>query len=43
MQRLAVELRLSHLPYVDPAFAIALTKYDWPGNVRELGTFWNAH
>ena len=36
MQRLAVELQLSHLPYVDPSFAIALTRYDWPGNVREL-------
>ncbi len=36
MQRLAVELQLTHLPYVDPAFAIALTRYDWPGNVREL-------
>ena len=36
MQRLAVELQLSHLPYVDPSFAMALTRYDWPGNVREL-------
>ncbi len=36
MSRLAVELQLTHLPYVDPAFAIALTRYDWPGNVREL-------
>jgi PAS domain S-box-containing protein len=36
MSRLAVELQLTTLPYVDPAFAIALTRYDWPGNVREL-------
>ena len=36
VQRLAVELQLTHLPYIDPSFAIALTKYDWPGNVREL-------
>ena len=36
MSRLAVELQLTHLPYVDPAFVIALTRYDWPGNVREL-------
>jgi PAS domain S-box-containing protein len=36
MPRLAVELQLTTLPYVDPAFAIALTRYDWPGNVREL-------
>ncbi|MDA8408016.1 MAG: sigma 54-interacting transcriptional regulator [Deltaproteobacteria bacterium] len=36
MSRLAVELQLTHLPYIDPAFAIALTRYDWPGNVREF-------
>jgi DNA-binding NtrC family response regulator len=36
MSRLAVELQLTHIPYIDPAFAIALTRYDWPGNVREL-------
>ena len=36
MSRLAEELRLTHLPSIDPAFAIALTRYDWPGNVREL-------
>ncbi|MFA6224503.1 MAG: sigma 54-interacting transcriptional regulator [Desulfomonilaceae bacterium] len=36
MSRLAAELQLTHLPYVDPAFAIALTRYDWPGNVREF-------
>ena len=36
MPRLAVELQLSHLPYIHPSFAIALTRYDWPGNVREL-------
>jgi DNA-binding NtrC family response regulator len=36
MSRLAVELQLTTLAYVDPAFAIALTRYDWPGNVREL-------
>ncbi|MGO8847686.1 MAG: sigma 54-interacting transcriptional regulator [Methylocella sp.] len=26
MSRLAVELQLTHLPYIDPAFAIALTR-----------------
>ena len=36
MSRLAVELQLTHLPYVDPALVIALARYDWPGNVREL-------
>ena len=36
MSRLAAELQLTRLPYIDPAFAIALTRYDWPGNVREL-------
>jgi PAS domain S-box-containing protein len=36
MSRLAVELQLTTLPYVDPAFAIAFTRYDWPGNVREF-------
>ena len=36
MSRLAVELQLTQLPYIDPAFAIALARYDWPGNVREL-------
>ena len=36
MSRLAVELQLTHLPYVDPAFVIALTRYNWPGNVREF-------
>ncbi len=36
MSRLAVELQLTRLPYIDPAFAIALTRYDWPGNVREF-------
>jgi DNA-binding NtrC family response regulator len=36
MSRLTVELQLTHLPYVDSAFAIALTRYDWPGNFREL-------
>ena len=36
MSRLAAELQLTQLPYIDPAFAIALARYDWPGNVREL-------
>jgi len=36
MSRLAAELQLTRLPYIDPAFAIALTRYDWPGNVREF-------
>jgi PAS domain S-box-containing protein len=36
MSRLAVELQLTRLPYIDPGFAIALARYDWPGNVREL-------
>ena len=36
MSRLAVELQLTQLPYIDPAFAIALARHDWPGNVREL-------
>jgi PAS domain S-box-containing protein len=36
MSRLAAELQLTRLPYIDPAFAIALARYDWPGNVREL-------
>ncbi|MFA6224540.1 MAG: sigma 54-interacting transcriptional regulator [Desulfomonilaceae bacterium] len=36
MSRLAVQLQLTHLPSIDPAFAIALTRYDWPGNVREF-------
>lgn len=34
--RLATELQLTQLPYIDPAFATALARYDWPGNVREL-------
>jgi PAS domain S-box-containing protein len=36
MSRLATELQLTQLPYIDPAFATALARYDWPGNVREL-------
>ncbi len=36
MSRLAAELQLTQLPYIDPAFATALARYDWPGNVREL-------
>ncbi|MCX5871770.1 MAG: sigma 54-interacting transcriptional regulator [Deltaproteobacteria bacterium] len=36
MSRLAVELHLTHLPYIDPGFAIALARYDWPGNIREF-------
>ena len=36
MRRLAEDLHLTHLPYVDPALVIALARYDWPGNVREL-------
>jgi PAS domain S-box-containing protein len=36
MRRLAEDLHLTQLPYVDPALVIALARYDWPGNVREL-------
>jgi len=36
MARLAGELQLTSLPAIDPAFVIALSRYDWPGNVREL-------
>jgi PAS domain S-box-containing protein len=36
MRRLADDLQLTQLPYVDPALVIALGRYDWPGNVREL-------
>ena len=36
MSRLAVELQLTQLPYIDPADVRALKRYNWPGNVREL-------
>jgi DNA-binding NtrC family response regulator len=36
MSRLAAELQLNQLPYIDPALATAPARYDWPGNVREL-------
>ncbi|MGC8602973.1 MAG: sigma 54-interacting transcriptional regulator [Desulfomonilaceae bacterium] len=36
MSRLLVELHMTRLPYIDPAFLASLTSYDWPGNVREL-------
>ena len=36
LSRLAKELQLTHLPYIDPADVNALKGYNWPGNVREL-------
>ncbi|MGD9818556.1 MAG: sigma 54-interacting transcriptional regulator [Desulfomonilaceae bacterium] len=36
MSRLAAQLQLKIIPYIDPASVIALARYDWPGNVREL-------
>ncbi|MFH0960589.1 MAG: sigma 54-interacting transcriptional regulator [Pseudomonadota bacterium] len=36
LSRLANELQLTHLPYIDPADVNALKSYNWPGNVREL-------
>ena len=36
MSRLARELQITQLPYIDPADVRALKRYNWPGNVREL-------
>jgi DNA-binding NtrC family response regulator len=36
MSRLARELQITQLPYIDPADVRALKSYNWPGNVREL-------
>jgi DNA-binding NtrC family response regulator len=36
LSRLAKDLQLTHLPYIDPADVNALKGYNWPGNVREL-------